>query len=249
MAETILFVFEGEKTEPQILKNLEKRFFNTGSTPLIYATYNAEIYQLWKRLEEDEDTLLDVDLIEVLKDRCTRNFEKLKNLEREDIGQIYLFFDYDGHATGATDEDIEHMLSYFNDEFDRGKLYISYPMVEAVKDAVPEFQYHTVPAKEKSDYKKMVSERTIYQDINFIDHAGWLHIISENLKKSNFIVNRDYSELESHPQQDSIFDGQQEYYIKPNGTIAVLSGIPFFIVEYFDSEKLSEILHPSSVNH
>jgi len=239
MAETILFVFEGKKPEFHIQDNIESTFFEDTSKSNIRITYGTDIYQLWKQVQNEEF----LDLIEILKECCTENCETLKDLGREDIGQIYLFFDYDGHAKTASDEDIEQMLSCFNDEFDRGKLYVSYPMVEALKDAVPEFQHHTVPAKEKSDYKKMVSERTIYQDINFIDHAGWLHIISENLKKSNFIVNRDYSEPEKHTQQDSIFDGQQKHYIKPNGTIAVLSGIPFFIVEYFDKEKLSEVLN------
>ncbi len=216
MAETILFVFEGKKPEFHIQDNIESTFFEDISKSNIRTTYGTDIYQLWKQVQNEEF----LDLIEILKECCTENCETLK--------------------------DIEQMLSCFNDEFDCGKLYVSYPMVEAVKDAVPEFQYHTVPAKEKSDYKKRVSERTIYQDINFIDHAGWLHIISNNLKKSNFIVNRDYSEPEKHPQQDSIFDGQQKHYIKPNGTIAVLSGIPFFIVEYFGREKLSKILTPAS---
>ncbi len=249
MAETILFIFEGEKTEPQVLRNLEKHFFHEGSTPLIYATYNTDIYQLWKCVKEDEDTLLDVDLIEVLKDRCARNCEILKNLEREDIGQIYLFFDYDGHATGATNEKIEQMLSCFNDEFERGKLYVSYPMIEALKDDAPDFKNRTVPSKKNIQYKDQVSEIANHQHIRDIDEKMWSHIISKNLKKSNFIVHREYSEPETHPQQDSVFDGQQRHYIKPNGIIAVLSGIPFFIVEYFGKEKLSELLtSPDSRN-
>lgn len=243
MAETILFVFEGERTEPQVLRNLERRFFNANSTPLIYATYNTDVYNLCKNVKENEDELLNVDLIEILKDRCERNCETLKNLEREDIGQIYLFFDYDGHATNASDEDIEGMLSHFDDEFDRGKLYVSYPMVEALKDDAPDFKNRTVPVKENVQYKDQVSKIANHQHIRDIDEKMWCRIISRNLKKSNFIVNKDYSELESHPTQDSIFDGQQKHYIEPSGTIAVLSGIPFFIVEYFDKEKLSEVLN------
>jgi len=242
MAETILFIFEGERTEPQILKNLEKIFFTEGSAPLIYATYNGEIYQLWEYVKDDK--LLD--LVDVLKERCERNCEELKDLERENIGQIYLFFDYEGHATGATDEKIEQMLSHFDDEFENGKLYISYPMVEALKDDASDFKSRTVPAKENIQYKNQVSKIANHHDIRKVDGKIWCRIISRNLKKSNFIVNRDYSEPEKHPQQDLIFDGQQEHYIKPNDTIAVLSGIPFFIVEYFDHEKLSEILNPAS---
>ena len=44
-----------------------------------------------------------------------------------------MFFDYDGHAPLADDEKIKELLILFNEETSFGKLYISYPMIEALK--------------------------------------------------------------------------------------------------------------------
>lgn len=59
-------------------------------------------------------------------------------LSREDFSEVYLFFDYDAHQTNlgkAVNEDvIRQMLESFDNETENGKLYISYPMVEALRD-------------------------------------------------------------------------------------------------------------------
>ena len=230
MADTILLVFEGEKTEPRIFGNLKKTFFGSETNSIIHATYNAEIYQLWKRVRDDEF----LDLIELLRERDERNQTRLAGIERDDVSQIFLFFDYEGHATGATDEKIDKMLAHFNEETENGKLYISYPMVEALKDITPDFKNHSVPAKKNINYKKMVAESVSpYQDMRTIDANDWKRIISENLKKGNFIVTQSYSAPASTLPQSAIFEGQRTNYIRPLDQIAVLSGIPFFIVEYF----------------
>lgn len=230
MAEIILCVFEGEKTEPQIFNSLKKTIFGKDTRFIIHATYNAEIYQLWNYIKGDDF----LDLLEVLRERDERNRKSLEGIERDDVSQIFLFFDYEGHATGATDEKIEQMLEYFNEETEHGKLYISYPMVEALKDISGDFKNHTVPAKEKINYKRMVAESdSPYQDMRKISSKDWKCIISENLKKGNFIVSQSYSAPDPAPLQNTVFQGQLKNYIRPLDQVAVLSGIPFFIVEYF----------------
>jgi len=231
MADIILLVFEGERTEPMIFDNLKKTFFGSETNSIIHATYNAEIYQLWKRVRDDEF----LDLIELLRERDGRNRTRLEGIERDHVSQIFLFFDYEGHATGATDEKIEKMLVHFDEETENGKLYISYPMVEAFKDTTPDFRNHTVPAKHNRDnYKGQVAKSTVYQDPRKITLTNWKTIISENLKKGNFIVTRSYAPSASPPSQNIIFEGQLTNYIRPQNQVAVLSGIPFFIVEYFE---------------
>ncbi len=229
MADIVLLVFEGERTEPRIFDNLNQTIFDSGSTSIIHATYNAEIYQLWKKVKDDPF----LDLIEILRERNARNQEILEGIERDHVSRIFLFFDYEGHATGATDEKIGRMLTHFDEETENGKLYISYPMVEAFKDTNRDFQNHTVSAKQNINYKRQVAAFTLYQDPRKITPGNWRHIISENLKKGNFIVNRQYEPPDSPPNQSLIFDGQLIHYIKPLDQVAVLSAIPFFIIEYF----------------
>lgn len=234
----ILLIFEGEKTEPQIFNNLKGHFFPAKKSNMVYATYNADIYQLWKQVEDDEF----LDLLELLRERNKRNENILEGIEQDRIAQTFLFFDYDGHATNASDEDIQKMLEHFDEETENGKLYVSYPMVEALKHLTSDFRTHTVPEKENIHYKDLVDKsRSPYQDLRKINAEGWKYIISENLKKGNHIVNGQYILPESASSQPDIFEGQLTKYIRPSDHVAVLSGIPFFIVEYFG---LSAILNP-----
>ena len=50
MADIVLFVFEGERTEPQILKNLKTHYFEEGINTVIHATFNTHIYTLWDKV-------------------------------------------------------------------------------------------------------------------------------------------------------------------------------------------------------
>ena len=64
-----------------------------------------------------------------------------ERFDREDFSEGYLFFDYDGHQKNLSKYDekdaLEQMLMSFDNETENGKLYISYPMVEALRDFEP----------------------------------------------------------------------------------------------------------------
>ena len=59
-------------------------------------------------------------------------------MERDSVDEVFLFFDYDSHQNNApgceSDALVEAMLLAFDNEHESGKLYISYPMVEALYD-------------------------------------------------------------------------------------------------------------------
>lgn len=129
MTDIVLLVFEGERTEPQILSNLKNHYFKDGKNTVIHATFNTHIYTLWDEVKKDED----LHLLELIREKNERNRIELLGISRDDVSQIFLFFDYDGHVNEASDETIEKMLSHFNNETENGKLYISYPMVEALR--------------------------------------------------------------------------------------------------------------------
>ena len=131
--EFIAIISEGEKTEKQIINNLENNFKNF-SNKIIFLSYKANIYNLFREIKEDED----IDIISLLKEKQIKankirnDVENIdvSNINSNDISQIYLFFDYDGHTENASDEEIAKMLNKFDNETENGKLYISYPMVE-----------------------------------------------------------------------------------------------------------------------
>jgi len=243
MADIVLLVFEGERTEVRIFNKIKQLFFQNEENTIIHASYNAEIYQLYKMIEDDPY----LDIVELLRERSDKNKLNLSGISRDDISQIYLFFDYDNQATGATDEKIEKMLKLFNEETGNGKLFISYPMVESLwhhnKNANLCYETCSVPVSAKK-YKEIVGEKTSFKDPKKIDLSDWNFITLQTVKKTNCVINGFHEKPEylvfQGFNQKIIFENQLSKFI-PHQRIAVLSGIPLFIVDYF-GEKLYETL-------
>ncbi|MHB9137999.1 MAG: hypothetical protein ACYC4Q_01195 [Victivallaceae bacterium] len=95
-----------------------------------------------------------------------------------------------------------------------------------------------MPVKAGKEYKSEVSGRTKFKYFSQIDKHAWSFIIPENFKKANFIVNAKYDKPEEMVPQDSIFCGQLERFIKPHSKVAVLSGLPLFLIEYYGKDYL-----------
>jgi len=91
MPENILLVFEGETTEPNILKNMKKHFFREGGVELHSVTFGAETYQLCKELYKDQD----LDLIDLIEEKDLPGCEFIEDI---DFSEIHLFFDHDAHS-------------------------------------------------------------------------------------------------------------------------------------------------------
>jgi len=86
MPNTILLVFEGSKTEPQIIKTIQEFFFANDGSAIISAVYGTVIYHLWKKVNGDPF----IDLSEVLREMHDDNIPALDKLER-DLTGIILF--------------------------------------------------------------------------------------------------------------------------------------------------------------
>ena len=243
MSNHILFVFEGEKTEKQITQNL-KRFFINENTVLLSA-FCADIYQLHKQISSDED----LDIFMLLKEKL-QNSEVLSKYNRDDFAEIYLFFDYDGHATSANDEKIEEILHFFNEETSSGKLFISYPMVEALKHYSNkiDFKELKIKAKENIGYKQVVGRESQneLQHINKYTIDIWIQLIDLHLKKMNYITYNSYVLPKECISQKNIFAKQLENYINIDSTVAVLSSFPIFLFDYYGHNYISKLLSENS---
>jgi hypothetical protein len=239
MAKKILFVFEGEKTEKQITNNLTKYFLNEDT--VIQCSYCTDIYMLHRKISEDKD----LDTFVLLK-KIEENEEILSEYNRDDFAEIYMFFDYDGHATLASDDKIREILNFFNEETSSGKLFISYPMVEALKHISDpsEFKKLKIKAKENIGYKNVVSEECKKELINLTAYTKdtWVQLIELHLKKMNHIVTEDYSLPKESISQDDIFSNQLNKYINIDATVAVLSSFPVFLFDYYGHKYISELL-------
>ena len=160
----------------------------------------------------------------------------LKGITRDQVSEIYLFFDYDGHASNARDDKIQEMLNLFDDETNNGKLYISYPMVEAIKHLKTGIDFKNVIAESNSNYKQVVSKNCDHKlkDLSNLTKENWNFIIKEHSKKANFIVNDNFEFPNKIIEQIKIFENQKEKYINVNNKVAVLSAFPLFLLDYYE---------------
>lgn len=241
MSSKILFICEGASTEKQIVESMCTHIFSSNADVTVRCVYGAEIYQLYKDIKAEGEPEF-VDVFEILK---RRDKDSLAQYSRDDFAEIYLFFDYDGHATGADDSKIFELLEFFDNETEKGKLLISYPMVEAIKhlNNLP-FINTKVKCKEKINYKNLIQKECQhpYIDVTRYDTQIWREIISEHLKKMNYIVCDSYELPSKIVFQDIIFQHQYEKFISQDSTVSVLSAFPIFIHDYFGNAETLKII-------
>ena len=139
-----------------------------------------------------------------------------------------MFFDYDGHSIIADDNKLKQLLEIFDNETDKGKLFISYPMVESLKHiyCYELFKDVSVRCKEKIGYKDIVHSECLNElrDFTIYTETIWTRLICTHLKKMNYIVSDSFEFTEEIISQSAIFSKQIEKYIgKDVPEVAVLS--------------------------
>lgn len=134
---------------------------------------------------------------------------------------------------------IEEMLVNFDNETENGKLYISYPMVEAVRDFIP--QQCALPAdcfcqiQMFEQYKNISGINKRYLQIGKYDFAVWQMImnvfamrVSCLFEEEQVVSHQDYMERIS---PYTIYQAQSRYINR--GEVFILSAFPEFLLDYF----------------
>ena len=170
----ILFVFEGVKREPDLFRTIQRLYFSNREEQIV-CSYNNNIYQLYKDLQEYDG---DGDIVSLLMEKfASQKDNPLKDIDRSaDISEIYLFFDYDFHNRNLSLEEInrqvKEMLETFDNETEYGKLYIDYPMVESIRYTkfLPDANYwtYTISRTDCSRFKGLSAEFSAYRSFDFI---------------------------------------------------------------------------------
>jgi len=235
-----VFIVEGEAREPLIIDNISKVFFNHGNIKIITLPAGQNIYMLWKKLKEDD---FDTDIIEVLREEHEELKEQLSGLCRDDFSEVYLFFDYDGHQKNLSEKDdcnvLEQMLISFDNETENGKLYISYPMVEALRD----FETGVCGTKnncfvmleELENYKFLSAKRAMFPQFKIYDFEIWKNIIEAFSMRLSCLMNQveiiSYEQYVETMNPLEIFRLEEYEILKTR--VFVLSAFPEFLLDYF----------------
>lgn len=234
------FIVEGEAREPLIIHNISGQFFRRANFKIITLPAGMNIYMLWKKLKEDD---FDTDIIEVLREEHGELERQLSGIRRDDIAEVYLFFDYDGHQNNlgkaAADDVLEQMLESFDNETENGKLYISYPMVEALRDfeegRCGNGSACFVPLSELGNYKYMSAKRSFYPSFKDYDIAVWKTLVEVFAMRISCLMG--HSRMLTYEQYTAEISPLTIYKKQTHEIAAlrvfVVSAFPEFLVDYF----------------
>ena len=156
------------------------------------------------------------------------------------------------------------MLKFFNNETENGLLYISYPMLEAIRHYkdMQSFKELTVkckrancPYKEECDeveaclkephYKKVSASECQPQltNINKYTKEVWQELIRAHVSKMNYLVHDVFDLPKQIELQTVIFSKQLEKHINHKcPKVAVLSAFPIYVLDYYGVETLKNKL-------
>ena len=140
--------------------------------------------------------------------------------------------------------------SFMDNETENGKLFISYPMIEAVKDfsdeICKEYDECRIRIEDFSKYKNLVSKRAAKTDFRKYDKDTWKFIINNFIVKTSCLFdqrydyNYDFYIRNVFPK--SIYDNQMEKFFKVDSSVMILSAVPEFIIDYLGRSVFEENL-------
>lgn len=248
----ILFIVEGKKREPLLLETINSLFLKNGKENII-VSFGNNIYELYKTMQQMGDS---ADIVAIMKNKLITENKLNSDFVVSDVAEKYLFFDYDIQNKNISlkelNSELQAMIQFFNEETENGKLYINYPMVEAITytKELPDEHYsqYVVEISKCSDFKRLASEFSFYKSLDFIAltknrkptekeinkiKTSWNLLIQQNVKKANFICwhKNEYPKNKKDIIQQNIFDNQVQKYVS-NNMVSILNSIPLFLYEY-----------------
>ena len=239
-----LFVVEGANREMSIFENLGSVFFNDKSDVIaIPVPVGMNIYMLYDIMKKDD---FDTDIVEVLRENVEEAQEKLKGYTRDDFAEIYFFFDFDEHSNNLSNADnikvLEEMLTMLNNETELGKLYISYPMVEAVRDYIADDCRVCSGGcfRNRNDfgtYKNDSAADTKHNKVKNYDFSNWKVVIANYIDRASCLFsfrNLNREDFIKNVIPLTIFVKEMNIYEKTED-IFILSCLPEFLIDYSEN--------------
>tara|TARA_R110002050_G_scaffold233837_2_gene369743 strand:- start:874 stop:1602 length:729 start_codon:yes stop_codon:yes gene_type:complete len=239
LTSTILCVFEGAKREQDYFSSLQKEIL--GRNDIIKCSYGNDIFELFDEIKDDED----LNIVDVIRESkaCPDNKILLNGLKAVDINQVYLFFDMECHDDKYNSQNLVSLVERFSLEDDFGKLFLSYPMTEALRDipSVHDFNELTIDADKSKGkiYKRLSAERGLkkFSQIKKFTPSDWKILIKANVEKANYIVTSKVH-VDSCCDQLAILNSQI-LKLEESHCIYVLSAFPIFAFYHIPKEHLN----------
>lgn len=235
----ILFIFEGSKREVQFFNVMKRLFWNENT--IIISVYECNIDALYHEMKELGN---EADIAALImarhKDKVDNPFKDVKR--SDEFSEIYLMFDYDfqdfSRKPEQLNEQLKYLLDFFCEETDKGKLYINYPMLEAIAytKTLPDkdFINYTVSREDCKRFKQKTHEFSAYANFDFllkkeedILRKNWTYIKEQNVKKAIFLCSPDKFD------QRKILQAQiDKYETREDCQVAILSAFALLLYDW-----------------
>ena len=241
--ETKVFIVEGESREPRFVREMIQSFFQGKyQTKVVTLAAAQNIYMLYQKLKEDD---FETDIIEVLREQNEEIKNQLEGIAVQDISEIYMFFDWDfqednlrgAHDKLTTLEILEEMLEFYDNETENGKLYLSYPMVEAVYDyqdgLCEAFSSCFVSLDQIKRYKNTSSAGNPKAS-RHLQFDEWKMIMNVFVLRLKCLLETDDMEYDYYNKKvDPLIILRAQEELNTHGEVFVLSAFPEFLLDYF----------------
>lgn len=241
----ILMLTEGKDPDKKLIEDIINKFQIKGE--VIWAKIGT-IYAFYKDIKEKYDENMDV--IRYIKYKYSDKISK--EFKASEISYVYLFFDYDLHSKLNEEyeniekiyeriNEISEINSFFENETENGKLYLSFPMIEAYHKPIGcNYIYKEDSFEEKlvnfKDFKKKIKSEIGNRGIESIK-SQYKGIIKFYIHNSEKILGIKFKEIE----KNKVLKFQNELLKKKN-KVKIYPSILIFLNEYFEVKKLQEKL-------
>ena len=236
---------EGKDPDKKLIEDIINKFQIKGE--VIWAKIGT-IYAFYKDIKEKYDENMDV--IRYIKYKYSDKISK--EFKASEISYVYLFFDYDLHSKLNEEyeniekiyeriNEISEINSFFENETENGKLYLSFPMIEAYHKPIGcNYIYKEDSFEEKlvnfKDFKKKIKSEIGNRGIESIK-SQYKGIIKFYIHNSEKILGIKFKEIE----KNKVLKFQNELLKKKN-KVKIYPSILIFLNEYFEVKKLQEKL-------
>lgn len=245
----IAIIVEGKSREVKYLRSLQKYYFASIEMDVLALPAEQNIYMLWKRLKEDE---METDLIEIVRESSKDSAEKLEGLRRDEFMEVYLLFDFDPHQNNLKIEEgrdfvsvLRSMVDTFNNETETGKLCLSYPMVESLRDitmwsCLPYYQCK-ISLTEVPQYKNLSGDRNPYADVRKYTLEIWEILVAIFLTRCKCLFDQtiSYDKILAWYKKEvsplTVLDQQLKIFCE-SSSVFILNALPELLLDYFGED-------------
>lgn len=268
----VLFIVEGASAEPAILKSILPQ---VGFQENQIYSYKTNIYPLFREVEEILAQGIESDQLDLVALLQEKEMEKdsgqqheLASIPRKRFSQVFLIFDLDAHHTFIKDrkdtegnlDKVEALLKLFDNEHQLGKLYISYPMIEALtlyhqpeEQRLNLYQFKLDANKNQAGkrFKAICNEDPKSHLLNqpySLDQIEWIKTYQVWLSTSIYDQRvASYEGYRDHVSTRGTFDRQLVRH-RQQDRILIFSAIGEFLLDYFTEEHFPK-MERDQVNH